>query len=244
MRKLFFASFLCMFSLCAETPPNPAKQAVGYAAAELVQSGMRVGLGTGSTVFYFIERLGQRCREEGLSIEVAASSKQSHEQALKEGLSLLDMNTLTSLDLTIDGADEVDSEKRLIKGGGGALLREKILASISREFVIIVDSSKCVQALGKFKLPVEVIPFAHEATLCRIQEAGYTAAWRLKKDGTLYVTDNGNFIVDVQLNQPTNQPEHDHEILLHIPGVVDTGFFFNLAKHILIGHPDGRITAF
>ncbi len=243
MWKFLFAPFLCILPLIAEMSRDPVKQAVGYAAAELVQPGMRVGLGTGSTVFYFIERLGQRCRE-GLCIEVAASSQQSYQQALEEGLSLLDMNALTALDLTVDGADEVDPEKRLIKGGGGALLREKILASMSRELVIIVDASKCVQALGKFKLPVEVVPFANEATLCHIQEAGYTGTWRLKANGELYVTDNGNFIVDVHFVNPTDQPERDHETLLHIPGVVDTGFFFNLANSVLVGHPDGQVTTF
>lgn len=216
------------------------KRAVGYKAAELIHPGMRVGLGTGSTAFFFIERLAQRCRE-GLRIEAVASSQRSFEQATREGIPLIDINTLNELDLTVDGADEIDPQKRLIKGGGGALLREKIVANMSKELIIIVDESKCVPALGRIKLPVEVVPFAKHATLHHIQKAGYQATFRRTPQGTLYVTDNGNLIVDIHFSALRDAPEKDHEILLHIPGVVDTGFFFNLVSRTLIGFFDGQV---
>lgn len=220
-----------------------SKRAVGYQAAELVQAGMRVGLGTGSTAFYFIERLAQRCHE-GLSIHAVASSQRSFEQAAQAGIPLLDMNICTELDLTIDGADEIDTKKRLIKGGGGALLREKILANMSKELIIIVDETKCVPALGSVPLPVEIVPFAMHATLHHIQQAGYDGNFRHTPEGTLYVTDNGNHIVDIAFNALRNNPEKDHETLLNIPGIVDTGFFFNLVGRVLVGCLDGRVLLF
>jgi ribose 5-phosphate isomerase A len=216
------------------------KKAVGYQAAELIQDGMRVGLGTGSTAFFFIERLIQRCKE-GLKVHTAASSQHSFQQARNGGIPLLDINNLTTLDVTVDGADEIDPKKRMIKGGGGAHVREKILATMSHELIIIVDESKLVPELGTCKLPVEVLPFAHRATLHRIEKAGYKGTFRTASDGSLFVTDNHNLIVDIEFEKTRNQPEDDHEILIHLPGVVDTGFFFNLAGRVIIGFFDGQI---
>ena len=139
------------------------KQAVGHKAADLIQDGMLVGLGTGSTVFYFIEKLIERVKD-GLHIRAVSSSLRSAELASKGGIPLIDINTLSHLDITVDGADEIDHEKRMIKGGGGALLREKIVASMSKEMIVVVDESKLSAKLGRCKLPVEVIPFAHEVT--------------------------------------------------------------------------------
>ncbi len=216
------------------------KQAAGYYAAEFVQDGMRVGLGTGSTAFHLIERLIQRCRE-GLRIQAVATSRSSLEQARRGHIPLLDIETLTELDLTLDGADEIDPSKRMIKGGGGALVREKIVASMSREMVIIIDASKQVAKLGTCPLPVEIIPFAVQSTLHNIQESGYVGHLRKTPEGQLYRTDNGNYIVDLQFDRPRDTPERDHEILLHIPGVVDTGFFFNLAGRVVIGTSQGEV---
>ncbi len=216
------------------------KKAVGCKAAEFVENGMRIGLGTGSTAFYFIERIIERCKE-GLKVHAVASSSSSLEQARKGNVPLLDIDHVTSLDLTVDGADEIDPKKRMIKGAGGALVREKIVASMSRELIVIADESKLVPALGKCKLPVEIIPFAKAATVHHIHKAGYKGEFRKSPDGNLYVTDNGNLIYDIQFNNPRQQPEKDHETLIHIPGVVDTGFFFNLAGRMVIGFLDGQV---
>ncbi len=216
------------------------KKAVGYKAAEFVQSGMNVGLGTGSTAFYFIERLTLRCKE-GLKIHAVASSEKSLRQAKEGGIPLLDIDQITSLDLTVDGADEIDPQKRMIKGGGGALIREKILASMSREMIVIVDETKLVPALGKNKLPVEILSFAKNATLHRIAKAGFQGEFRKNTDGSLYITDNQNLIVDIHFKSLREKPEEDHEELRSIPGVVDTGFFFDLAGRVVVGFKDGQV---
>lgn len=216
------------------------KKAVGYRAATFVHDGMRVGLGTGTTAFFFIERLIQRCKE-GLKIQALATSDHSLLMAKKGGIPILDETQITSLDLTVDGADEIDPQKRMIKGGGGALTREKIVASMSKEMIVIVDESKCVSALGKSKLPVEILPFAKQATLHHITKAGYRAEFRKKTDGSLFVTDNQNLIVDIHFDSVREHPERDHELLIHIPGVVDTGFFFHLAGRVIVGFADGQV---
>jgi ribose 5-phosphate isomerase A len=216
------------------------KKAIGYRAAELVENGMLIGLGTGSTTFFFIEKLIQRC-QEGLKICAIASSDRSLAQAKQGKIPLLDIDTVTYLDLSIDGADEIDPKKRMIKGGGGALVREKIVASISKEMVVIVDESKCVERLGQCKLPVEVISFASRATLERIRRLGYQGDFRKNTNNTLFISDNGNHIIDIHFHKPRIEPEEDHEALMHIPGVVDTGFFFHLAGRVIIGFFDGQI---
>jgi ribose 5-phosphate isomerase A len=216
------------------------KKAVGYKAAELVHNGMRVGLGTGTTAFFFIERLIQRCKE-GLKISAVASSERSLQQASQGHIPMLAIEEVTSLDLTVDGADEIDPQKRMIKGGGGALVREKIVAAMSKEMVVIVDEKKCVHALGKCKLPVEIIPFAHNATFHHIAKAGYRGEFRKKSDGSPYITDNSNLIFDIHFDKLRESPEEDHETLIHIPGVVDTGFFFNLAGRVVVGFADGQV---
>lgn len=216
------------------------KKAVGYKAAELVQDGMLVGLGTGSTAFYFIEKLILRCRE-GLKIQAIASSSHSYMQAQKGNIPLLDPDQVTSLDLTVDGADEIDPQNRMIKGGGGAHVREKIVASMSKEMVVIVDESKCVDLLGRCKLPVEVIPFASHATHQKILKLGYHGEFRLQRDGSIFMSDNGNHIIDIHFSTPRLHPEEDHEALMHIPGVIDTGFFFHLATKVIVGFFDGQI---
>lgn len=216
------------------------KQAVGYKAAELIQDGMLVGLGTGSTVFYFIEKLIQRVKD-GLHIQAVSSSLRSTELASKGGIPLIDINTLSHLDITVDGADEIDHEKRMIKGGGGALLREKIVASMSKEMIVVVDESKLSAHLGRCKLPVEVIPFAHEVTHKKIEKLGYKAYFRKTQSGSLYVTDNGNHIIDITLSSPLSDPEKVNENLKSIPGVVETGFFFHLAGRVIVGFKDGQV---
>lgn len=216
-----------------------SKNSAGKAAAELIEDGMLLGLGTGSTASFFIEHLIERCRH-GLKIQAIATSQKSWEQAKAGGIPLLDANAVTSLDLTVDGADEIDPQKRMIKGGGGALLREKILANMSREMIVIIDASKQVPHLGKHPLPVEITPFAHQATIAQIKQLGYRGEWRKNKKDQLFVTDNHNYIFDIFLDSPCYPEEIDREIS-SIPGVITTGFFFNLAGRVIVGFPDGHV---
>lgn len=216
------------------------KKKLGFIAAEQIEENQLVGLGTGSTAYFFIERLGERCRD-GLSVQAIASSTTSLNQAKTLGIPLADMNTLTSLDITVDGADEIDPKNQLIKGGGGALLREKIIATMSRKLLIIVDETKVSQRLGHKKIPVEIVPFAHIATAFQIKQLGLHGAFRQNPDGTLFITDNHNFIFDITLPSPTDNPQQIHNLLMPLPGVVETGLFLNLATHVLIGEKNGHI---
>lgn len=217
-----------------------AKKAVGTKAAELVEDGMLVGLGTGSTATCFIESLIKRC-QEGLRIEAVATSRRSQQQALNGGIPVIDINRVSTLDICFDGADEIDPQKRMIKGGGGALLREKIVASMSHEMVVIVDETKCVDTLGKFPLPIEIIPFGYRSIVNKIENMGYTGKIRMESGNYKYVTDSGHFIYDAQLSPKHPAPEEIQEQILHIPGVVETGFFFNLAGRVIVGKSDGSV---
>lgn len=218
---------------------SSGKAAAASAALELIQPGMRVGLGTGTTVDYFLQGLGEKCRR-GLVIKALASSIATEVRARSLGIPLVATSSLTALDITVDGADEVDDKKRLIKGGGGALLREKLLAYMADEMVVIVDTSKVVTSLGGAPLPVEVIPFAYTVTQHHIEKTGYPAKLRLNEnDGSLFITDNGNYILDVKLPSPCPDIEALDSYLHSIPGVVETGFFLGLAKCVIVG--DGTV---
>ncbi len=217
-----------------------AKKAAAEEAITLIHDGMKVGLGTGTTTHFFIEKLIERCRE-GLRIKVIASSDRSRRQAEQGGIPLLDSQTIHTLDLYIDSADEIDPQKRMIKGGGGALLREKIVASMSREMVVIIDESKLSAQLGNHPLPIEVIPFAIGSTLHKLDLLGYQGSLRQGPDHSPFITENHNFIYDIQLDPNRSHPELDHQQILSIPGVVETGFFFNMAGRIVIGYNDGRV---
>lgn len=217
-----------------------AKAAAARAAAGLVTDGMWVGIGSGSTIAYLIEFLAERCRQ-GLKITCVASSEQSFTRAQQAGLAMTDMSGVIDLDVTIDGADEIDPIKNMIKGGGGALLREKILASISREMIVIVDTTKLVQHLGTFPLPVEVVRFGFDATIGRIRRLGLTPQLRKTKDGVPYVTDNGNLTVDISLGIRHRKLRELDTDLRRIPGVVETGLFLGMAGRVVVGHDDGTV---
>lgn len=218
-----------------------AKKAVGKTAASLIHDGMLVGLGTGSTASCFIDSLIERCRNTNLKVHAVASSERSAKQAKEGGIPLYNIERVQTIDVTVDGADEIDHHKRMIKGGGGALLREKIIASLSKEMIVIVDSTKLVDQLGAFPLPLEVVPFAHEAILHKISHLGYHANFRLSPQGEKFVTDNGNYIIDISFKEPIESPERENAILRGIPGVVETGFFFDMAGRVLVGHSDGHV---
>ena len=216
-----------------------AKRIAGEKAVEFVKNGMIVGLGTGSTSEYFIRSLGKKVNE-GISIQAVASSRASAELARKCKIPLIDINDAPRIDLTVDGADEIDGKKRMIKGGGGALLREKILASSSNEMVVIVDSSKIVEKLGRGKLPVEILYYGSPATRKKLENLGYHGKWRMDGNGAFFITENGNLIFDISYASPPDSPEAEHEKMIQIPGVIETGFFVGLAGRVVVGHPDGR----
>lgn len=216
-----------------------AKRAAGEAAANLVKDGMLVGLGTGSTTAFFIDRLAERCRQ-GLKITAFATSKKSQQQAKEKGIPLLESNKLERVDLTVDGADEIDPQKRMIKGGGGALLYEKIMASSSNEVVIIIDKGKLVKKLGKMPLPVEIVPFGYRSTLLRMKKLGFDVKMRMSDSNELYLTDGGHYIGDIHFLKPLDNPEQVNQQLLNLPGIIETGFFFHLAGRVIIGYEDGH----
>ena len=218
------------------------KKAAAIEALKFVKPGMKVGLGTGSTANYFIEALAAKVKE-GLAVHGVPTSKATRELAEKYGIPLTTLEEHPYLDLTVDGTDEFDSEFRLIKGGGGALLREKIVASSSRYMVVIADESKQVKKLGKFPLPVEVVPFGTKATVWKIERAFRLLKLEAKmtlrvKDGKYFTTDCGHFIVDCALGV-IPEPDRLDTLLNSIPGVVDTGLFVGICGIVLMGTPEG-----
>jgi ribose 5-phosphate isomerase A len=217
---------------------DEAKRLVARRAAELVEDGMVVGLGTGSTATLFIREVAAR----KLKIRCVASSDASHELAVSLGMDVATLNELPELDVYIDGADEVcreHGELDLIKGGGGALLREKIVASAAKEFICVVDSSKLVPMLGKFPLPVEIVKMALPLVTPKLAALGFTPKLRMKKDSTEpYLTDEGNYILDCWSNGIA-EPESTAAEIRSIIGVVEHGLFLGMATIALVGGEDG-----
>jgi ribose 5-phosphate isomerase A len=219
------------------------KRAAAQAALELVQPGMRLGLGTGSTAAHFVELLGARVKS-GLDIVGVPTSEATRGLAKHAGIKLTTLDETPELDLTVDGADEVDPQLRLIKGGGAALLREKIVAYASKRMVVIADAGKKVDVLGKFPLPVEVLRFGLEATRRAVAEAVRAAGCqgeiklRLGPDGHGLVTDSGHFILDAALGRIPD-PEALANGLAGVPGVVEHGLFIGLASEAFIAGPSG-----
>lgn len=217
-----------------------AKNAAGKAAAELVKDGMCLGVGTGSTTAYFIEHLVRRYRE-GLRFTALATSNQSFNQLLNGRIPVLDPSTAIEVDLVVDGADEIDDQKRMIKGGGGALLYEKIVASMSREMVVIIDSSKKVAQLGQFPLPVEIIPFGHRATVAHLNQLGFNGKIRQTVNGAPFITDGGHWIYDITPEALWSDPDRTEKELKSVTGVVEVGFFIKLAGRVITGFDDGHV---
>jgi ribose 5-phosphate isomerase A len=206
-----------------------AKQRAGFKAAEFVEDGMSVGLGTGSTAHWLVERLGERVRGEGLRVRCVPTSRRTEEQARRLGIPLVSLGEAAPLDLAIDGADEIGPDLALIKGGGGALLREKLVAGAARRFVVIADASKRVDVLGRFPLPVEVVPFAWELTARRVAAVTKAdAVLRRDEGGEVYVTDNGNYILDCRCDEIPN-PARTESALKALAGVVESGLFVGMA---------------
>ena len=213
------------------------KEQVGIKAAEFVTDGMIIGLGTGSTAYYFVAELGRRIKEEGLKITAVTTSSVTYEQAEGLGIPLKAIDDVEVVDLTVDGADEVDPALNGIKGGGGALLMEKIVATNSKDCIWIVDESKQVETLGAFKLPVEVVQYGAENLFRHFEKKGYSPAYR-EKDGQRFVTDQGNFIIDLDL-KVIPDAEALAEELDRTVGVVDHGLFLGMVSKVIVGTPEG-----
>ena len=213
------------------------KKIAGVTAAKYVEDGMVVGLGTGSTAYFFVEEIGRRIKEEGLSVVGVTTSSQTTKQAEGLGIPLKAVDDIDSIDVTVDGADEVDPQLNGIKGGGGALLMEKIVATPTKEYIWVVDESKLVEKLGAFKLPVEVVQYGAEQVFRRFERAGYKPSFR-EKDGQRFVTDMQNFIIDLAL-EVIEDPIALGQELDHVVGVVEHGLFNQMVDKVIVAGQKG-----
>jgi ribose 5-phosphate isomerase A len=227
--------------MTAAADSDRRKREAARRALELVRSGMKLGLGTGTTARHFVDLVGEQV-QRGLEVVCVATSEATETQAKTLGIPMSTLNELLDLDLTVDGADEIDPQLRLIKGGGGALLREKIVAAASKRMAVIADSSKLAPRLGAFPLPVEVVPFGLNSTRGHIERAiaGLNLAGpiRLRGGSTPFVTDGGHYILDCSLGA-IDDPERLGEILSMIPGVVEHGLFVGFARTAIIAGAEG-----
>ncbi len=214
------------------------KKQVGIKAAEFVKSGMVVGLGTGSTAAYFVEELGRRVAEEQLEITGVTTSSVTSEQAKALGIPLASIDEVDYVDLTVDGADEIDSHLNGIKGGGAALLMEKIVATYSKDYIWIVDESKLSENLGSFKVPVEVITYGSEQLFKEFERAAYAPTWRLNEEGEKLITDMQHFIIDLHIAKIENPQKLADELDLMV-GVVEHGLFNDMVKKVIVAGSDG-----
>jgi ribose 5-phosphate isomerase A len=229
------------------SPIDMAKFIAAKQATEYVESGMKIGLGTGSTAAWLVQCLGEMVREEGLKIKGVPTSNETAELAREVGIEVMTLEEAKWLDLTIDGADEYDASLTLIKGGGGAHLREKIVATASDRMIVIADATKKVDTLGAFPLPIEVIPFGLPVTQSLIAET-LTGLDVLGRDITLrkirdkpFVTDEGNMILDLHLKHIAH-PRELSLLLNQIPGVVENGLFIDICDVVIVGYGDGKVS--
>jgi ribose 5-phosphate isomerase A len=218
-------------------PSEIARAAAAEAAARLVEPGMTVGLGSGRAVWKLVERLG----EQAGAFRAVTASNRTQELAAGLGIEMIELDGEIELDLALDGADEVDPALRLIKGGGGALLREKIVISAARRFVVVAETPKRVERLGEhFRLPVEVVRFAWRDTRRRLAPLLPASELRLTSDGQPYVTDEGHFILDCELDAGS-EPDMLDSALKRVTGVVEHGLFLGMASRALLGRPEGGV---
>ena len=221
------------------TAIDVSKRSAGRRAADFVSNGQVVGLGTGSTVYFTLERLAERIREENLEIRGVPTSVDTESKARTFGIPLSTLAETPEIDVTIDGADEIDGAFDMIKGGGGALLREKVVASVSREVVIVVGANKVVERLGTtFDLPVEVVPFARAVVINATRRLGAAARPR-ERDGKTYLTDNGNEILDLHFDDGIEDASALESSLARVAGVVESGLFIGLCDAVVIGSGSG-----
>lgn len=217
------------------------KKLVGETAARYVEDQMVVGLGTGSTAFCMVEALAKRVKDENLTIECVATSNATFDLAKELGLNIKELAEVDEIDLTIDGVDEVTPDLQGVKGGGGALTREKIVAVRSKKNIWIADESKVVEQLGSFPLAVEVLPFGHEYLLKIFERNGYQPTLRKTDKDQVYETDSENYIIDLSLEVIKTPKELAHE-LKNMVGVVEHGLFIDIVDKVLIGSDSGDVT--
>ena len=211
------------------------KKKAGIKSTEYIKDGMILGLGTGSTAYYMIEKVGQMVAN-GLNIKAVATSVSTTKLANELNIPIVSIDDVKEIDLVIDGVDEIDPDFNAIKGGGGAHFREKMVAKAAKEVIWIMDSSKQVDAIGEFPLPVEILPYGHKHTLRKLEELNLKPSLR-KKDGEVYITDNHNYIADLHIGSPMNIEEVE-EKLRTISGVIETGLFLNMCNRIIVGRDD------
>jgi ribose 5-phosphate isomerase A len=228
------------------SPQDKAKYVCALRAAEFVKSGMKVGLGTGSTAYWLVKHLGQSVRNGELDIVAVPTSTRTKEQAIEEGIKVVTLDEAGWLDVTIDGADEFDADFSLIKGGGGAHLQEKVVAMASDQMIVIADASKRVETLGKFPLPIEVLQFGSDATQKLIANLlvaqgyqGIEITCRMVGDAP-FVTDEGNFILDLHMGKIADAKALASAIN-QIPGVVENGLFIDICSAVVVGNADGSV---
>ncbi|UWR34499.1 ribose-5-phosphate isomerase RpiA [Sulfitobacter sp. W027] len=228
------------------SPIDKAKFVAAKRACDFVEDGMRVGLGTGSTAAWLVRCLGEMVRDDGLRIKGVPTSSRTAQLARDVGIEVISLDEAKWLDLTIDGADEFDGDLNLIKGGGGALLQEKIVATASDQMVVIADVGKEVQHLGAFPLPIEVIPFGWQTTQALVEETlismdvlGRNSTLRMNGE-VPFITDEGNYILDLRLNRIGNARQLAL-VLNQMPGVVENGLFIDICDAVVIGYGDGRV---
>ncbi|MDX5384012.1 MAG: ribose-5-phosphate isomerase RpiA [Rhodobacterales bacterium] len=228
------------------SPIDKAKFVAAKRAVDYVEDGMRVGLGTGSTAAWMVRCLGELVREDGLRIKGVPTSTRTAALAREVGIEVISLDEAKWLDLTIDGADEFDGDLNLIKGGGGALLQEKIVATASDQMIVIADVGKEVETLGAFPLPIEVIPFGWQTTRALVEEMlismdvlGRDVTLRMNGDRP-FITDEGNHILDLHLNRIGNARQLAM-VLNQVPGVVENGLFIDICDIVIVGYGDGRV---
>ncbi len=217
---------------------DPEKKLAAEASIDFIEDGMVVGLGSGSTVDWMVRKLGEKVLE-GLNIKAIPSSKKTEQLAVEVGVPLTDFASVDRIDIAIDGADEIDGKLNALKGGGGSLVREKVVDVNADQLIIIVDQSKVVDKLGEFPLPVEVLQFGWEITAKQIAELGGKPVLRMR-DEKPFISDNVNYILDCKFGVIT-QPEALHEKLKLLTGVVETGIFINVVDKVIIGRKDGIV---
>ncbi|MGB5870178.1 MAG: ribose-5-phosphate isomerase RpiA [Albidovulum sp.] len=226
------------------SPADIAKRAAAHRAVDFVKDGMRLGLGTGSTAAFMVSRLGERVRDEGLRIIGVPTSTRTAALAQKEGIRIITLDEAKWLDMTIDGTDEFDPELNLIKGGGGAHLQEKVVATASDRMIVISDVGKKVQQLGAFPLPVEVIRFGWQTTRILLEELIASLGMQLREvtlrmnGDAAFISDEGNYILDLHLGRIGNARQLAL-VLNQVPGVVENGLFMDICDLVIIGHSDG-----